>query len=108
MVEKKEPFDEKCRRLGLFDKSLEDIIDMIAEKNREIERLRKAVDSAYLDVYQTAKFKSCTGGNGNAQRRCLEGTHRQNMSARQTTFFFGNAPHYSGIASANENKSHDE
>ena len=58
MVEKKEPFDEKCRRLGLFDKSLEDIIDMIAEKNREIERLRKAVDSAYLDVYQTAWMES--------------------------------------------------
>lgn len=39
MVEKKEPFDEKCRRLGLFDKSLEDIIDMIAGKNKEIERM---------------------------------------------------------------------
>ena len=41
MVEKKEPFDEKCRRLGLFDKSLEKIIDMIAEKDREIERLNE-------------------------------------------------------------------
>ena len=40
MVEKKESFDEKCRRLGLFDKSIEDIIDMIAEKDREIERLK--------------------------------------------------------------------
>ena len=40
MVEKKESFDEKCRRLGLSDKSIEDIIDMIAEKNREIERLK--------------------------------------------------------------------
>ena len=58
MVEKKESFDEKCRRLGLFDKFIEDIIDMIAEKNREIERLRKAVDSAYLDVYQTAWMES--------------------------------------------------
>lgn len=40
IVEKKESFDEKCRRLGLFDKSIEDIIDMIAEKDKEIERLK--------------------------------------------------------------------
>ena len=39
MVEKKESFDEKCRRLGLFDKSIGDIIDMIAERDKEIERL---------------------------------------------------------------------
>ena len=49
MVEKKEPFDEKCRRLGLFDKSLEKIIDMIAEKDKEIERLNEqlAEDELY-------------------------------------------------------------
>ena len=47
MVEKKESFDEKCRRLGLFDKSIEDIIDMIAEKNREIERLKAELKVAY-------------------------------------------------------------
>ena len=45
MVEKKEPFDEKCRRLGLFDKSLEKIIDMIAEKDKEIEALHKIINS---------------------------------------------------------------
>ena len=45
MVEKKESFDEKCMRLGLFDKSLEDIIDMIAEKDKEIERLEAENDN---------------------------------------------------------------
>ena len=50
MVEKKESFDEKCRRLGLFDKSIEDIIDMIAEKNREIERLRETTIDVWSKV----------------------------------------------------------
>ena len=58
MMEKKESFDEKCRRLGLFDKSLEDIIDMIAEKNREIARLAKALMAVnpYDEALKEARF----------------------------------------------------
>jgi len=44
-----------------------DHLAVVAEKDAEIERLRKAVDSAYLDVYQTAwmeKLGYCGSGNG--------------------------------------------
>lgn len=61
-MKKKEPFDEKCRRLGLFDKSLEEIIDLIDEKNCEIEKLKgrqkcncPRCGGFSLDVYEEEK-----------------------------------------------------
>jgi len=69
MVEKKEPFDEKCRRLGLFDKSLfaggfmertvRHVSPEIVTQIQEVRHMRMTIISEIQQSIAAMKDMSC-------------------------------------------------